>query len=1008
MGESDADGAKLLCLVLSWLGKVHRFQKGGTSRPFPSLHVFIDDRHETYTLLDYKHSTLPAVIRSLTAVSYELASATKPFQQGIAIDFYMPKFPRAFGRRKSTANALEDDPDAPVTEHTFKVFERPGTENKSKSFDGGSKFTKVINGPAGRPNTSHVEEENMFEHLGKNRGSGASNTNTISTTDNSSRLSAASTAPSSTDISGREEWRSPHDKPFNDIPLPPVPKSTSSFSLKNAGRTLSWGRHKNNSPTPPKEASSPTIEEEPSGRARAVTASSYASTATPPKLDERDLGLSLGGDFSDMFTGFGNRKSVILEANESRGFSRSPDILPTGPASRSYTSNRFNHPSPLSIDKTAEVDISPSPYSWTSGHSNDGLMSNSSPPPVPLHGSSPVPRQLRVGASVDTGLRRASGYSGKRQSTIEYGETIDEDARLLRESISASRKLNEPSYANSRAQDSWMTPSASYQTEAPPVSSWRGGSVETTPRARKAVASPRNDEDLFDSQIFASANLAQRFQEKSQSPPTNNAPQNKVMTPAQFERYRQDQERLRTFGGQPKDEEDPEDEEETYDDDEDEAEKNKQLAKQRRKQEAHMAVYRQQMMKVTGETPSAGGSSRASIFATQSSPNLAIPQLAAGGKSDSTEEEDEEVPLAILQAHGFPNKNKPPMRSVGSNPNLRAAVAPSVAGGVVDPRLPVFARNLPEDPYFGAGLVNPMHRESLSFGGGSGSVHGGSSRGLPPGGLVGVIATEERSRAMRRGSPNQQGDFGPPPPTTFSTMTMPPRSNADSMVNGMVPGPMPQMPMGPMGPMPQMGGMGPMMLTPGDQAQIQMSQQMSQFMQMQMQFMQMMTTGGQGQPQPNGHLSQQSLSIPRPSSPHLRPSSAQHQRAMTMMEPNAAPWMQQPMYAPSIHAQGAGYAPSIAPSERSNIGLPGRYRPVSHIPAIDAKSRTSTMSGALGGWENKNSPTIRAVKKSGNISDDDDDEGWEEMAKKREKKKSKWRTKKDSSSGLKEMLGYTQ
>ncbi|KAH6675623.1 hypothetical protein B0J14DRAFT_368469 [Halenospora varia] len=648
-------------------------------------------------------------------------------------------------------------------------------------------------------------------------------------------------------------------------------------------------------------------------------------------------------------------------------------------------------------------------------------MSNTSPPPVPQHSNSPFNRQQRPGALAENGLRRSSGYSGKRQSTIEYGDAIDEDARLLRESINASRRMNDPSYP--RARDSWITPGAPSQADSPPVPSWRGGSVETTPRARKAIASPvsstRSDDDLFDNQMLASASIAQRFQEKPRSPPTNHTPQNKVMTPAQFERYRQDQERLRSVGGQSKDDVDEDDEEETYDDDEDEAEKARQLAKQRRKQEAHMAVYRQQMMKVTGETPAAAGSSRASIFATQSSPNLAIPHLTTGGKSDSTEEEDEEVPLAILQAHGFPSKNKPPMRTSGSNPNLRAAAAPSVAGGVVDPRLPVFARNLPEDPYFGAGLVNPMQRESLTFGGGAGSVHGGSSRGLPPGGLVGVIATEERSRAMRRGSPNQQtGEYGPPPPTTFNNMTMPPRvGGGGSMVNGMPPSQMPMGSMGPMGPMPGMGmpgmpGMNPMMLTAGDQAQIQMSHQMSQFMQMQMQFMQMMTAGGQGQPQPqpNGHMSQQSLTIPRPGSPSLRPSSAQaHQRAMTMLEPNAAPWMQHSMYAPSIHAQGAGYAPSIAPSERSNVGLPGRYRPVSHAPPPDSKSRTSTMSGALGGWDSKNGPTIKAVKKSGNVSDEDDDEGWEEMAKKREKKKSKWRTKKDSSSnGLKEMLGYTQ
>lgn len=912
----------------------------------------------------------------------------------------MPKFPKGFGRRKSTANAFEDIADAQA-EHSFKVFERPDT-GSNKSFDGGAPSRKIATAPHGRTPLSHLDDDNMFVNIGSNRGSGASNTNTASTTDNSSRLSAASTAPSSADMHGREEWKSPHDKPFSDIPLPPVPKSSSGFNLKNAGRTLSWGRNKPAPPTPNKESPSPTIEETPqqNGRSRAVTTSSYASTATPPKLEDRDLGLSMGGDFSDMFSGFGKRKSVVMDAEANRAMSQSPDTLPSGPANRSYSSNRLNQPSALNIDRNREVEASP--YSWSSQHSRDGLMSSASPPPfaprnetpppppVPQHGSPASFARQRPGGLANAGLRRSSAVmEPKRQSTLEYGESVDEDARLLRESVNASRQLNDSGH---RARDSWLMPStSSYKVDDSTLSSWRTPSTETTPRAKRAEPKPAED-NLFDTQIAAAANVANRYQMKTSSSASKNAaPQNKVMTPAQFERYRQDQERLKSIGGQPKDQ-DEEEEEETYDDDEDDAEKAKQAAKQRRKQEAHMAIYRQQMMKVTGEAPSAPP--RPSMFASQSSPNLAP----SGKSSEEVSEEDEEVPLAILQAHGFPSKAKPPIRSMGSNPNLRSS-AGSIAGGVVGTgaNLPVFARNLPQDPYFGASVVNPMHRESLSFGGGAGSVTGAPSRGLPPGGLVGVIATEERSRAMRRGSPNIQGDFGPSQP---SMMGMQPPMGG-SMYNGMGGG----MPMGPMGPM---GPMNPMMLTPGDQAQIQMTQQMQQFMQMQMQFMQMMT-GGQGGQQ-NGHLpSAPTGEIPRPSSANqLRPPVPQHQRAMTMLEPNAAPWMQNKpgsLYAPSIHAQGNGYAPSIAPSERSNIGLPGRYRPVSQMPVNkENNGRTSSMSGALQNWETKNnSTTIKPVQKSGNVSDEDDEEGWEEMAKKREKKKSKWRlNKKDN--GLSAMM----
>jgi hypothetical protein len=74
----------------------------------------------------------------------------------------MPKFPIGFGRRKSAANVLEDVQDAPVAEHSFKVFERP--EESSKSFDGGAKFARAAAASSGRPKTSH-KEDNMFEGI---------------------------------------------------------------------------------------------------------------------------------------------------------------------------------------------------------------------------------------------------------------------------------------------------------------------------------------------------------------------------------------------------------------------------------------------------------------------------------------------------------------------------------------------------------------------------------------------------------------------------------------------------------------------------------------------------------------------------------------------------------------------------------------------------------------------------------------------------------------------------
>jgi len=87
------------------------------------------------------------------------------------------------------------------------------------------------------------------------------------------------------------------------------------------------------------------------------------------------------------------------------------------------------------------------------------------------------------------------------------------------------------------------------------------------------------------------------------------------------------------------------------------------------------------------------------------------------------------------------------------------------------------------------------------------------------------------------------------------------------------------------------------------------------------------------------------------------------------------------------------YTPSIAPSERSNIGQASRYRPV----------QSQMMDGASGIISNATS-TIRVTEKSKAmplLKDDDDDEGWGTMKK---KKKSKARGQEDDS-GL-GALGY--
>ncbi len=734
------------------------------------------------------------------------------------------------------------------------------------------------------------------------------------------------------------------------------------------------------------------------GRARATTTST-TSTATPPKL-EQDFTLDLGGDFGKMLLGMDKRGSVVTVRENQLGRQA---LVP-----RSLTGNRLNQPSPLQIDRTARVEASP--YSWSSQNSGDQLLTssptvatgNENAPPVPRHASPLAGRGHRPTPSAETGLKRASAVFGKRRSAAEYGDAEDEDSRLLKDSLSTVNKFLSGATAAS-AQSSGR-----YRRND---DSNRQVSAESTSSRFDA----KGEDNLFDTSLAQSSRAAHRYMARKPSPPRN-----KVMTPAQFERYRQDKERQGTQVETTKPEQEN-DEDDNYEDDEDEVEKSKQAAKQRRKQEAHMTVYRQQMMKVTGE--SGGLGARPSMQTSFSTPNLggSGPGVSPTGNSDGSDD-DEEVPLAILAAHGFPNKNRPPNRlsTMASNPNLRPATAtasyqrpgsavgdapgtPSAGGGGGgNGRLPPFARNLPQDPYFGAGLVNPAVRESLSFGGGA-----PSPGQLPPGGLIGVIANEERSRAMRRGSPAVD-----PHKPMLSFSSGPQFDPVAGIPHQMM----------------YAGAPAPPMLTPGDHAQIQMTQQMQQFMQMQMQFMQMMTSnGGNGGQQPPGLMPGQAMGgmgmgmgmemgtpdmmrhsfVDNGSVVHMPPSRPDgHTRTMSMVQPSSASWIQ-PLsagYAPSIRVQGVnGYAPSIAPSERSNIGLPGRYRPVSQAPPPmpGQLPKSSTVSGALGGWDQVRKQTNRSpLQKSTGNSDDDEEEGWEAMKAKRDKKKSLWRTKKDLGSEL--------
>ncbi|KAL5615485.1 hypothetical protein BROUX41_005530 [Berkeleyomyces rouxiae] len=908
--------------------------------------------------------------------------------------------PRFFTKRKQS---VPEDTPAP----SFRVLDRsevnsasPAPPAKSATMPDGF---RGLTGAGSRSSTTHSQlfdddDHNIFSALKINRGSGSSNTTKTVSTDTSSRHSGASTAPSSA------AHNSDHDDTKSH--RPPLTKSSTTSFLGRAGRTFSFTSTKK---TTEEDFTAPPVPQIPqdhldSGRSRGLTVSttdtgastSTSSTATPPRLGDRNSQFDLGGDFGSMFNTFDNKRGSVATV--------------TG---RSLTAARTHQPSPLNFDTISRIDAPPFSAA-ESRTSQDGLLGGHSPI---SHNVSPV-------------------NAMKPKPLTPSPDREREDTALLEDSRVTNIALNEPR-----------------NVAVPRIV--RDHSVDV-------VREEADDDNMFDPALMKSSQVAHKY--VTGAP---NSPRSRVMTPAQFEKYKTDREQGNHPSVNNSDQND-DDDEVNYDDDEDDLAKAKDLAKQRKKQEAHMAVYRQQMMKVTGEGASGP---RPGMMSSMSTPNL----MRTGPPSpnvDDMSDEDEEVPLAILAAHGFPNKSKPPARlnQMSSNPNLRQSLQPSyqrpssgMGNGTETPPngsgrsgpLPAFARNLPQDPFVGAGLVRQAPRESMAMGGGM--PHPPVPPvGATPGGLVGIIASEERSRALRRGgSPNIEANAARNPNFNPSGLLGHQYSNvsgglqnsmgmsgggmgmAGGMAGGMGGSPTNLYSMGASPSMPQLAGM--------NQGNDQMAQ-MQQLMQMQMQFMQMqmqmnaqstgmrplstigsisgvppMMAGGNGMGMGMGMDNRASFMAPDAGSAFMDNS----MRTMSMVQPSSASWVQKGAFVPSIRMQG-DYTPSIAPSERSNIGLPGRYRPVSNMPMsktmgnirrvssmaglaneLDLQTGTSTpdnMNRAASASPSKFLSPQTPTRTANSDDDEDDDEGWEAMKAKRDKKRSLWKSKKDTSPGLSALI----
>ncbi|KAK9374374.1 uncharacterized protein V1513DRAFT_446202 [Lipomyces chichibuensis] len=368
----------------------------------------------------------------------------------------------------------------------------------------------------------------------------------------------------------------------------------------------------------------------------------------------------------------------------------------------------------------------------------------------------------------------------------------------------------------------------------------------------------------------------------------------RVMTVPEFEKYRRMQAESPDLNDDDKDENSESDNEGFFKSDSD-SEMLQEALELKHRQEANLAVYRQQMRKITGNSapppppPPVPGSRSMSRL------SLLLP-----------EDEDDEIPLAILHAHGLPGRHRGTPPSIASRPmSLKpASIYPSQ----------MQVQSFPPAPppvSYPRGLTLPEQMLDLMF-----DPH---QHQMPtPRGLIHEIAREEEAKLHRRSMLNmhmQTGspyDIRPVSPFQRGSMLHSPQPPAPYMYP-----PSPQLlPMQP----PVQPSMQPSMqpqIQPSMQPQMQPSMQppdnsgispdlqmqMQKFLGLQMQMMQQMM---QGSPQ---------LSSPVHDAPRRIPSPANSVRASTY-SPTVA--------APPGNLQGQAPAPLL-----SSAANPPRYRTLS-------------------------------------------------------------------------------
>ncbi|KAH7233189.1 hypothetical protein BKA59DRAFT_487774 [Fusarium tricinctum] len=365
---------------------------------------------------------------------------------------------------------------------------------------------------------------------------------------------------------------------------------------------------------------------------------------------------------------------------------------------------------------------------------------------------------------------------------------------------------------------------------------------------------------------------------------------------------------------------------------------------QRRKQQAHLEGYRQRMMKTTRgpDIPPLRSHSQVSSswsmnsFRTFRGRPEDVPVPAEG-------DDEDDVPLALLQLQRHSEVKLDSFFT--TQPQSAVNLGPH---GPNSP-MPAFARKLPQDPFPGnASNKWPMNHQQLI-----------------PGGLVGVIASEERAKAMRRVAPSH--GFQPLPDTNNAfSWTAPSHQQAPINPSYGMPG----MQMS----MPQSRPQTPVAVPQLPHAP--QSHEMFNFLQAQTEFLRTMA----------------SMNQQRTNQPWDTFSSQQSVMNVGFTGPGStyAP----SNYARSVHQYAVGYAPSVAPSERNTVGLPSRYRPVSKaVSQTRVESRVHQDDTAnINTWPlNRREELDRGTISQEDSTDEEDDEAfWRAKKAKKDRRKAMW------------------